>query len=92
MIASGLKAKLTCIDPKKLDKSYAGCDFNLAFLEGLPEKIDPCGENGEFHTFVYDAPVFTHPVNVQVGPVVERDGFVFADIVSASASDFHQPL
>ena len=82
MIASGIKAKLTCIDPSKLDKSYAGCEFDLAFLEGLPEKIDPCGENGEFHTFVYDAPIFKHPIEVQLGDIVERDGFVFADVLA----------
>ena len=82
MIAGGIKAKLTCVDPSKLDSSYAGRDFDLQFLESLPEEVDPCGENGEFHTFVYAAPVFDRPIEVQLGSIVERDGFVFADIVS----------
>ncbi|MEO7144731.1 MAG: ATP-binding protein [Bryobacteraceae bacterium] len=81
MIAAGIKAKITCIDPAKLDKSYAGREFDREFLERLPTNIDPCGENGEFHTFVYDAPFFSHPIDVQLGSIVERDGFVFADIV-----------
>jgi uncharacterized protein (TIGR00290 family) len=83
MIAAGVKAKVTCVDPSKLDKSYAGRDYNLAFIESLAEKIDPCGENGEFHTFVYDAPVFTHPIDVQIGDILERDGFVFADVIGS---------
>ena len=82
MIAGGIKAKLTCVDPSKLDRSYAGRDFDLQFLESLPEEVDPCGENGEFHTFVYAAPVFDRPIEVQLGSIVERDGFVFADILS----------
>ena len=82
MIAGGLKAKLTCVDPKKLDQSFAGRDFDLALLNSLPADVDPCGENGEFHTFVYDSPSFTKPISVQTGQIVERDGFVFADVVS----------
>jgi uncharacterized protein (TIGR00290 family) len=81
MIAAGVKAKLTCVDPSKLDRSYAGRDFDLDLLRDLPERIDPCGENGEFHTFVYEAPVFRTPIGVRVGEVVERDGFVFADVI-----------
>ena len=77
------KAKLTCVDPAKLDKSFAGRDFDLALLESLPARIDPCGENGEFHTFVHDAPVFDWPIDVQNGEIVERDGFVFADVLEA---------
>ena len=65
MIAAGVKAKITCVDPTKLDKSFAGRDFDLALLESLPAQIDPCGENGEFHTFVHDAPVFDRPIDVQ---------------------------
>jgi uncharacterized protein (TIGR00290 family) len=79
MIALGIKAKITCVDPAKLNKSYAGRDFDLAFLQGLPEGIDPCGENGEFHTFVYDAPFLTPGIEVHLGDIIERDGFVFAD-------------
>jgi uncharacterized protein (TIGR00290 family) len=86
MIAAGVKAKITCVDPSKLDRSYAGREFDLAFLESLPESIDPCGENGEFHTFVYDAPVFHRSIGVQTGEIVERDGFVFADLLPSSSS------
>ncbi len=87
MIAAGVKAKLTCVDPSKLDRSYAGRDFDLPFLESLPEEVDPCGENGEFHTFVYDAPVFAHPIDICLGSIVERDGFVFADVNSVESQD-----
>jgi diphthamide synthase (EF-2-diphthine--ammonia ligase) len=81
MIAAGVKATLTCVDPAKLDKSFGGRNFDLALLQSLPAQIDPCGENGEFHTFVHDAPVFDRSINVQTGEVVERDGFVFADVL-----------
>jgi len=81
MIGAGVKAKVTCVDTSKLDGSFAGRDFDLALLESLPPEIDPCGENGEFHTFVYGAPIFPRQIDVQVGEVVERDGFVFADVV-----------
>ena len=80
MIAVGVKAKITCVDPSKVAKSLAGREYDLSLLNALPAGADPCGENGEFHTFVYDAPVFSHPIEVQVGEVVERDGFVFADL------------
>jgi uncharacterized protein (TIGR00290 family) len=83
MIASGLHAKITCVDPKVLPKEFAGRDFDSQFLADLPPKIDPCGENGEFHSFVYDGPFFRQPIGVSVGEIVERDGFVFADIASA---------
>lgn len=81
MIAGGLKARLTCIDPAKLDASFAGRDYDAALLAELPSGVDPCGENGEFHTFVYDAPVFSAPINIRAGEVVTRDGFVFADVL-----------
>lgn len=83
MIAAGVKAKITCVDPSKLAKSFAGRDFDRSFLDALPAGIDPCGENGEFHTFVHAAPVFSNPIAVAPGEVVERDGFVFADVLSA---------
>jgi uncharacterized protein (TIGR00290 family) len=83
MIAAGVKAKVTCVDPSKLAKSFAGRDYDRGFLDALPPQIDPCGENGEFHTFVYNAPVFSRPIEVQSGEVVERDGFVFADVLPA---------
>jgi uncharacterized protein (TIGR00290 family) len=81
MIASGVKAKITCVDPSKLSKSFAGRNYDLPLLQALPSDIDPCGENGEFHTFVSDAPVFSRPIAVRAGQVVERDGFVFADVL-----------
>jgi uncharacterized protein (TIGR00290 family) len=80
MVASGLKAKITCIDPKVLPVEFAGRDFDLQFLADLPAGIDPCGENGEFHSFVHDGPGFQRPIDVSVGEIVERDGFVFADL------------
>jgi uncharacterized protein (TIGR00290 family) len=86
MITGGLKAKVTCIDPAKLDRSFAGRDFAPAFLDDLPGHVDPCGENGEFHTFVYDGPVFERALDVLNGEVVERDGFVFADVKAGEAA------
>ena len=80
MIASGLRAKITCIDPRVLPAHFAGRDFDSQFLADLPPETDPCGENGEFHSFVYDSPGFRHPIPVTVGEIVERDGFVFADV------------
>ena len=81
MIAAGVKAKVTCIDPSKLAGSFAGREFDRSFLDALPPGVDPCGENGEFHTFVYDAPPFSRPIEVRPGEVIERDGFVFADVL-----------
>jgi uncharacterized protein (TIGR00290 family) len=81
MIAAGVKAKITCVDPSKLAKSFAGHEYDLRLLQALPLGVDPCGENGEFHTFVYDAPVFSGPIGVWTGEVVERDGFVLADLL-----------
>ncbi len=86
MIAAGVKARITCVDPRKLDRSFAGCELDLAFLQRLPSTVDPCGENGEFHTFVYDAPCFTHPIDVDAGEIVERDGFIFADLIPAPSA------
>jgi uncharacterized protein (TIGR00290 family) len=84
MIAAGVKAKITCVDPSKLEKSFAGQEYDLHLLQALPPAIDPCGENGEFHTFVYDAPVFSRPIGVRTGEVIEHDGFVFADLLLIS--------
>jgi diphthamide synthase (EF-2-diphthine--ammonia ligase) len=81
MLAAGVKAKITCVDPTKLDKSFAGRDYNAEFIGELPDCVDPCGENGEFHTFVYDSPVFRQSLKVETGEIVERDGFVFADVI-----------
>lgn len=85
MIAAGLKAKITCLDPKALPRSLAGRDFDEAFLAELPAGADPCGENGEFHSFVYNGPMFQKPIPVSLGETCERDGFVFADLLPAGA-------
>jgi diphthamide synthase (EF-2-diphthine--ammonia ligase) len=82
MIASGTRAKLTCVDTEKLDRSFVGREFDEALLQALPEAIDPCGERGEFHSFVYAGPMFDEPVPVTVGETVVRDQFVFADLLS----------
>ena len=81
MINSGQKAVITCVDPKKLPSTFAGRKFDRSFLSDLPANIDPCGENGEFHSFVYDSPLFKNPISIQPGGIVERDGFVFADVL-----------
>jgi len=80
MIAAGLRAKITCVDPKVLSREFAGRDFDAAFLADLPPAVDPCGENGEFHSFVYEGPMFSKPIQLLTGEIVERDGFVFADL------------
>lgn len=83
MIASGQKAVLTSVDPKRLGREFAGREFDLALLADLPAGVDACGENGEFHSFVYESPVFAAPIAVRSGEVVERDGFIFADVLPA---------
>ncbi len=83
MIRGGLVAHLTCVDPRKLPPSFAGRRFDEELLAELPESVDPCGENGEFHTFVSAGPMFAEPIPIALGAVVERDGFVFADVVPA---------
>jgi uncharacterized protein (TIGR00290 family) len=85
MIADGLRAFLTCVDPKKLDASFASRAFDEKLLAEFPVSVDPCGENGEFHTCVVGGPMFKEPIPVQRGEIVERDGFVFADILPAGA-------
>lgn len=82
MVASGLSARLTCVDPRVLDRKFAGRVFDETLLAELPDTVDPCGERGEFHTFVTHGPMFSEPIDVAVGEVVERDGFVFADLIS----------
>jgi len=82
MIGKGFKVILTCVDPRLLPKSFVGRELDAALLESLPAQADPCGEKGEFHTFVYDGPIFSEPLHVQAGEIVERDGFVFADVMS----------
>lgn len=81
MLAGGLSAFLTCVDPRKLDRSFAGRRFDAELLRDLPLSVDPCGENGEFHTFANAGPMFEHEICVGRGEIVERDGFVFADLL-----------
>jgi uncharacterized protein (TIGR00290 family) len=83
MIAGGLRATVVCVDPRKLPGRFAGREFDEAFLAELPPGVDPCGENGEFHTFVHDLPGFGRPIRITHGDIVERDGFVFADLLPA---------
>ena len=80
MIDAGVKAKIICIDSSKLPASAAGREYDRAFLDELPAGVDPCGENGEFHTFVYESPMFSAPIQVRTGETVERAGFWFADV------------
>jgi len=83
MIRSGLRARLTCIDPKQISASFVGREFDESLLAELPPGADPCGERGEFHTFAYAGPMFRHPIPVERGETVTRDGFVFADLLPA---------
>ena len=80
MLDTGVRAVLTCIDPTVLAPELAGRAFDEALLAELPPGVDPCGERGEFHTFVWDGPGFRAPIDIEVGEVVERDGFVFCDV------------
>lgn len=81
MIDAGLKARLTCIDSRKLDRSFAGRTFDQQLLNDLPAGIDPCGENGEFHSFAFAGPMFRDHIELKTGEVVDREGFVFADLL-----------
>ena len=80
MIASGLRAHLVCVDPRKLDRRFAGREFDAQLLSEFPPGVDPCGENGEFHTVVSQGPMFNAAIAVTVGATVERDGFIYADV------------
>lgn len=80
MIGAGIRAVLTCVDPAQMPEELVGRQFDERLLAELPESVDPCGENGEFHTFVWDGPGFASPIGIEVGDVVERDGFVFCDV------------
>jgi uncharacterized protein (TIGR00290 family) len=84
MINKGLKAVITCVDPAQLPAEFAGRTYDATFLAELPDSVDPCGENGEFHSFVHDAPDFRTPIDIVVGEIVTRDGFVFADITGVT--------
>jgi len=80
MIDSGVKAVVTCVDHSHISASFAGRFFDANLLADLPASVDPCGERGEFHTFVFDGPGFSSPIDIEVGEVVERDGFAFCDL------------
>jgi len=81
MVAGGLKARLTCVNPRVLDAKFAGREFDASLLDELPASVDPCGERGEFHSFAYAGPMFSKSILIKSGEVVERDGFVFADVM-----------
>lgn len=90
MLDAGIEAIVTCIDPAKLPRRLIGRRFDCAFLAELPEGVDPCGENGEYHTVVVAAPSFASRIRVEVGEIVERDGFVFADLLHQSVETAHR--
>jgi uncharacterized protein (TIGR00290 family) len=79
-VAGEFRATLVCVDPRQLEPALVGCDYDEVFLDRLPTHVDPCGERGEFHTFVYAGPCFSESIACQVGPVVKRDGFMFCDL------------
>ena len=95
MVAAGMRAVLTCVDPRCLSPAFAGREFDDGLLADLPASVDPCGERGEFHTFVWDGPMFARPLPIERGVVLERDGFVFADVLpadrDASATSLRAP-
>lgn len=84
MVAAGLRARITCLDPKALPRSFAGSIYDARLLADLPAGVDPCGENGEFHTFAYAGPMFRRSIPVRTGDVTEREGFVYADMIPNS--------
>jgi uncharacterized protein (TIGR00290 family) len=86
-IGRGFRAVVVCLDPGKLDETFAGREFDESFLENLPSDVDPCGENGEFHTFVYEAPIFEKRIEFDIGETVERDGFVFTDLIPSPGEE-----
>jgi len=81
MVSSGLRARITCVDPNQLASEFVGREYDTSFLEDIPADIDPCGENGEFHSFAFDGPMFQCPIDISLGDIVKRDGFVFADFL-----------
>ncbi len=85
MLAAGLRAIIVCVDPRRLPGRYVGREWSQALLDELPATVDPCGENGEFHTVAVDGPMFLRPVRVEIGETVEREGFFFADVLPIEA-------
>ncbi len=86
MLAAGLRAIITCVDPSRLSRDFAGRIWDESLLRDLPPAVDPCGENGEFHTFAFSGPMFRHAIRVETGVIVEHDGFVFADVLPCEAA------
>jgi uncharacterized protein (TIGR00290 family) len=84
-LADGFRAIVVCVDPRLLDRSFAGREYDERLLADLPPNVDPCGENGEFHTFVYAGPIFGSPLRCRRGATVERDDFVFCDLLEQGA-------
>jgi len=91
MIAAVVRARITCLNPKVLDRSFAGREFDTALLADLPADVDPCAERGEFHTCAYDGPMFSRPIPITTGITVERDGFVFTDLVKTIDGEHAEP-
>jgi len=81
MVTCGLRAKISCIDPRYLPAEFAGHEYDSTFLEQIPHSVDPCGEKGEFHSFAYDGPMFKNKLNIRVGETVTRGGFVYTDLL-----------
>jgi uncharacterized protein (TIGR00290 family) len=83
MVAAGVRARVVCVDPKQAPREWAGALFDSAFVQAIPPHVDPCAEKGEFHTFAFDGPMFSRAIRVKCGEVLEREGFVFADLLPA---------
>jgi uncharacterized protein (TIGR00290 family) len=83
MLESGLRAQVTCVDPSQLAPEFSGREYDTNFLTDIPPGVDPCGENGEFHSFAFDGPMFVHRINIKVGETTNRDKFVFTDLLPA---------
>ena len=83
--AAHFRAVAVCVDPRVLDRSFAGRELDAQFFRDLPAGVDPCGENGEFHTFVFDGPIFRHPIPIKTGEIVERDSFIYCDFSSSES-------
>jgi len=92
MIDGGLRARIVCVDPAKMPADFAGRDLDHKLIQRLPESVDPCGENGEFHTFAYGGPMFREPIPIETGECVTRDGFVFADVLLRPHVRLGQPV
>ena len=92
MLAAGVRAVLTCVDPRQLSESFVGREYDSALLAELPPSVDPCGERGEFHTFCFDGPMFTEPIPVTVGRKLTRDGFCFADVCFRAQAEATRPV